>query len=197
MVATTVIIFWASNPWWKGKEACCYPSCWLQTKSKYNRKSSFNRFTITPQQHKTNTKTKKVKRVVSNRYRLVDGAWDRFFLLQVTSCLIKYQLIFIITIYFSLILFSPYRSLPSHFHVGLYPSDEGRESVKHKNRIFSGRCLQMTSKSDVQKVTSKTYVVSPVGIMITVLVLLSAHVKRISALHQTCKMFGYWDPVPM
>ena len=24
MVAVTVIIFWASNPWWQGKEAFCY-----------------------------------------------------------------------------------------------------------------------------------------------------------------------------
>ena len=57
---------------------------------KYNRKSLFNRLTIIPQQDKTNTKTKtkKVRRVVSNRYSLVDipnhaagvkdGAWDGF-----------------------------------------------------------------------------------------------------------------------
>ena len=60
---------------------------------KYNRKSLFNRLTIIPQQDKTNTKTKtkKVRRVVSNRYSLVDipnhaagmkdGAWDVFFIL--------------------------------------------------------------------------------------------------------------------
>ena len=102
-----------------GMEACCYQSCWLHTKLKYYRKSLFNRLTIIPQQDKTNTKkeTKKVKRVVSNRYSLFDiqnhatgvkdGAWDIFFYF-LFSCQIKYFLIFTLTIYFNLILISPY-----------------------------------------------------------------------------------------
>ena len=65
---------------------------WLHTKLKYNRKSLFNRFTIIPQQEKkyVKTKTKKVKRVVLNRYSLVDisnhtagvedRAWKVFFI---------------------------------------------------------------------------------------------------------------------
>ena len=73
-----------------GMEACCYQSCWLHTKLKYYRKSLFNRLTIIPQQDKRNTKTKtkKVRRMVSNRYSLVDisnqatvvedGAWVFF-----------------------------------------------------------------------------------------------------------------------
>ena len=95
MVAITVIIFLASNPWKQGKEACRYQSCWLHTQLMCNRKSSFNRLTIIPQQDKTITKTKKVIRVVFNRYSLVDipnhapgvedGAWDGFFALAAKS----------------------------------------------------------------------------------------------------------------
>ena len=74
------------------KEPCCYQSCWLHTKLKYNRKSWFNIFTKIPQQDKTNrnTKTKEVRKVVSNRYSLVDipnhaagvedGVWHFFIL---------------------------------------------------------------------------------------------------------------------
>ena len=52
MVAITVIIFWASNPWQQGKEAFCHQSCWLHTKFKYYRKSLFSRLTIIPQDKK-------------------------------------------------------------------------------------------------------------------------------------------------
>ena len=115
MVVITVIIFWDSNPWQQRKEACCYLGCWLHTNLKYNRKSLFNRLTIIPQQDKkdTKTKTKKARRVVYIRFRLVDipdhtagveeGAWDGFFIQPLN------QLIFILKFYFSLILISSYR----------------------------------------------------------------------------------------
>ena len=79
-----------------------------------NGKGWFNRLTIIPQQKQTKTKTKKVRRVVTNQYSLLDipnhaagvedGDWDVFFILRIIKC----QLILILTIYFSLILISPY-----------------------------------------------------------------------------------------